>query len=401
MKEDGETEEDLPSGDEEAEEQEPQPEPLYDPLTEPWNDPASTSVVEYRMSEGRQEFAPRPGAALRYGERPSPRAEELSELRRRLREETVVIPKRGTRWPVVPIVLVGLALAAFAVLAGLVSGTSVGTIWDALTSPVGRWAVIGTAGVVFVLLLVAFIVEMRREPQAVGTSTSAGTGVLGEETVVVPRPRRIWAVTLRELTETLLLAGLIFLAVHVSMQNFKVEGASMEPSLDNGEYLIVNRLAYAEIDLSIFDWVPFFDAGDNPVHHLWASPARGDIIVFRSPSNVKRDFIKRIIGVPGDTVEIDPKTGAVSVNEQVIEEPYIRGTTNCSSACGPWVVPERSYFVMGDNRNNSSDSRQGWFVPEENIIGKALIMYWYDGSPELDLAPNHDVSFISEAAAEE
>jgi signal peptidase I len=64
-------------------------------------------------------------------------------------------------------------------------------------------------------------------------------------------------------------------------------------------------------------------------------------------------------------------------------------------------VPERSYFVMGDNRNNSSDSRQGWFAPEENIIGKALITYWYDGRPELDLAPNHEVSFINEAAAEE
>ena len=224
---------------------------------------------------------------------------------------------------------------------------------------------------------------------------------LREETVVVPKQRRVWVVTLRELTETLLLAGLIFLAVHVSMQNFKVEGASMEPSLDNGEYLIVNRLAYAEIDLGIFDWVPFFDAGEDPVRHLWGSPARGDIIVFRSPANVERDFIKRIIGEPGDVVEIDQDTGVVSVNEQAIDEPYIRGKTNCSSSCGPWVVPERSYFVMGDNRNNSSDSRQGWFVPEGNIIGKALITYWYDGSPELDLAPNHDVSFISEAAAEE
>ena len=306
MKEDGEIEEGLPSGEEEAEQE---PQPLYDPLTEPWNDPASTSVVEHRLSEGRGEFAPRPGAAPRYWERPFPDVEELSELRRRLREETVVVPKR----------------------------------------------------------------------------------------------RRVWAVTLRELTETLLLAGLIFLAVHVSMQNFKVEGASMEPSLDNGEYLIVNRLAYAEIDLGIFDWVPFFDAGDNPVHHLWSSPARGDIIVFRSPTSpgFERDFIKRIIGVPGDVVEIDRETGVVRVNEQMINEPYIRGKTNCSSSCGPWVVPERSYFVMGDNRNNSSDSRQGWFVPEGNIIGKALITYWYDGSPELDLAPNHEVSFISEAAAEE
>jgi len=309
MKEDGEIEEGPPSGEEEAEEQEPQPEPPYDPLTEPWNDPASTSVVEYRLSEGRQEFAPRPGAAPDYRERPYPGVEELSELRRRLREGTVVVPK----------------------------------------------------------------------------------------------PRRIWAVTVRELAETLLLAVLIFFAVHVSMQNFRVEGASMEPSLDNDEYLIVNRLAYAEIDLSIFDWVPFFDPGDNPVHHLWGSPARGDVIVFRSPTSpdFKRDFIKRIIGVPGDEVEIDRETSAVKVNGQVIDEPYVHGKTTCSSSCGPWVVPERSYFVMGDNRNNSSDSRQGWLVPEENIIGKTLITYWHDGSPDLDLAPNHEVSFISEAAAEE
>jgi len=304
MKEDGEIEEGLPSGEGEAEQE---PQPLYDPLTEPWNDPASTSVVEFRLSEGHREFAPRPGAAPRYWERPYPHAEELSELRRRLREETVVVPRR----------------------------------------------------------------------------------------------RRIWAVTLRELAETLLLAVLIFLAVHVSMQNFKVEGASMEPSLDNGEYLVVSRLAYAEIDLSIFDWVPFFDAGDNPVHHLWGSPARGDVIVFRSPTNVQRDFIKRIVGVPGDVVEIDQETGAVKVNGQAVDEPYVRGETSCSSSCGPWVVPERSYFVMGDNRRNSSDSRQGWVVPEENIIGKALITYWHDGSLDLDLAPNHEVSFMSEAAAEE
>lgn len=303
MKEDGETEEGLSSG-EEA--QESQPESVYDPLIEPWNDPASASIVEYRLSEERQEFAPRPGPALRPWERPYPHPEELSELRRRLREETVVVPKR----------------------------------------------------------------------------------------------RRIWMVSARELAETLLLAVLIFLAVHVSMQNFKVEGASMEPSLDNGEYLIVSRLAYAEIDLSIFNWLPFFDAGDNPVHHLWGSPGRGDVIVFRAPTNVNRDFIKRIIGVPGDVIEIDQEAAVVMVNGQAIDETYIRGETTCRSSCGPWIVPEGAYFVMGDNRANSTDSRQGWFVPEGNIIGKALITYWHDGGPELDLAPNHEVSFIGEAAAE-
>ncbi len=306
MNEAGEIEDELPSWEAEAEEQETQPEPPYDPLTEPWNDPVSTSVRGSRLSQPRGESAPPSGAAPGY---PGayPHVEELSERRRRLREQTVVVPRR----------------------------------------------------------------------------------------------RRVWSVTARELVETLLLAVLIFLAVRASMQNFRVEGASMQPSLDNGEYLIVNKLAYAEIDLSIFDWLPFYDSGDNPVHHLWDSPDRGDVIVFRSPTNVKRDFIKRIMGVPGDVVEIDRVEGVVTVNGEALDESYIDGKTTCSGSCGPGVVPERAYFVMGDNRQNSSDSRQGWFVPEENIIGKALITYWHDGNPDVDLAPNHKVSFSSEAAAEE
>ncbi len=307
MKEDGELEDEQPSGEEEAE-QEPRPDLPYDPLTEPWNDPASASIVEYRLSQWKEGAPLHPGAAPPYAGRPYPDVSDLTDLRRRLREETVVVPK-------------------------------------------------------------------RRE--------------------------RVWSVTFREVAETLLLAVLIFLAVRASMQNFRVEGASMEPSLDSGEFLIVNKLAYAEIDLDIFDWLPFFDAGDNPVHHLWDSPDRGDVVVFRSPTNVNRDFIKRIIGIPGDVVEIDREAQTVRLNGEIIDEPYIAGITTCTSTCGPWVVPERDYFVMGDNRQNSSDSRQGWFVPEENIIGKALITYWEDGSPKLDLAPNHDVSFISEAAAEE
>jgi signal peptidase I len=406
MNEEGETEEGLPSGEEEAEEQEPQPEPLYDPLTEPWNDPASTSVVEYRVSEAHHEFAPYVSAAPRYREQPYHGVDELTELRRRLREETAAAPRRGTRWLRSLTVLVGFALLASAVLATYLLASSGATIWDAFTGGGGLWVLGGIAVAMAALLVAAGIAEMVRERQTAAVPTPPGSDVLwGErvQAVAVPKGRPIWAVTLRELAETVLLAILIFFAVHVSMQNFKVEGTSMEPSLDNGEYLIVNKLAYAEIDLSIFDWVPFFDAGDNAVHHLWGSPARGDVIVFLSPTAAprERDFIKRIIGVPGDTVEIDRETGAVAVNGQVIDEPYIRGTTTCTLSCGPWVVPERSYFVMGDNRNNSSDSRQGWFVPEENIIGKTMITYWDNGGPDLDLAPNHDVSFASEAAAEE
>jgi signal peptidase I len=218
--------------------------------------------------------------------------------------------------------------------------------------------------------------------------------------------------------ETLLLALLIFLAVRTSLQNFRVEGASMMPSLENGEYLIVNKLSYAEIDLGLFNWLPFFDAGDNPVRHLWDSPGRGDVIVFQSPRDaergVERDFVKRIIGVPGDRISITPEGNQVLVNGQPIEEPYIQGSTRCNSNCGPWEVPPANtaesttvcgssacYFVMGDNRQNSSDSRQGWLVPEENIIGKALITYWGDGGPELNLAPNRSISLSDGAAAAE
>jgi len=225
-------------------------------------------------------------------------------------------------------------------------------------------------------------------------------GRLRTDTVVLPKvEKRRWAVTVREVAETLLLALLIFLAVRMTLQNFRVEGQSMLPGLDDGEYLIVNKLAYAELDMTMFDWLPFYDAGDDPVHHLWGAPGRGDVIVFRSPTNVERDFIKRIIGLPGDAVTIDSTTGLVLVNGQALEETYLQTPTSCSQQCGPWTVPEDSYFVLGDNRQNSSDSRQGWFVPEENIIGKALITYWNQDRPEFQLAPNHSVPVAGQAEA--
>jgi len=235
---------------------------------------------------------------------------------------------------------------------------------------------------------------------------------LHEGTITVPRPARRWTVTARELVETALLALLIFLAVRASFQNFRVEGASMQPSLQNGEYLIVNKLTYAGIDTSIFNFLPFYEAEDDSVRHLWDDPSRGDIIVFRAPTSISRDFIKRIIGLPGETVEID-ESGVVSVDGAVLTEPYISGATTCNLSCTR-VIPEANtpearadcgsnacYFVMGDNRQNSSDSRQGWLVPEENIIGKALLTYWNEGNLDVDLAPNHSVGISDDAAAEE
>ncbi len=160
------------------------------------------------------------------------------------------------------------------------------------------------------------------------------------------------------------------------VQVFKIPSGNMIPTLQPGDRILVEK-------------------------SLEYPPNRGDVIVFRAPTNLSRDFIKRIIGLPGDTIEIDRDTNTVMLNGEAIAETYIQGETTCSNTCGPWTVPEEAYFVMGDNRQNSSDSRQGWFVPEENIIGKALITYWRNGGPELDLAPNHKVSFTSEAAAEE
>ena len=233
---------------------------------------------------------------------------------------------------------------------------------------------------------------------------------LRDQTVTVPRSDRRWAVTARELVETLLLALLIFMAVRASFQNFRVEGASMQPSLENGEYLIVNKLAYASVDFGFLDWLPFVEE-DADSTNLWGNPDRGDVIVFHAPTNPNRDFIKRIIGVPGDTVTIEE--GDVRVNGDLLQEPYIQGITTCTGRCD-FVVPERDtrdslaecgsnacYFVMGDNRQNSSDSRIGWLVPQENIIGKSLITYWRDGSLAFDAAPNHSVDGMDEPAASE
>jgi signal peptidase I len=251
----------------------------------------------------------------------------------------------------------------------------------------------------------------RPATSAVGGATDLQRR-LQQETITLPRPERRWLVTFREVAETLLLAALIFLAVRGSFQNFKVEGHSMDPSLADGEYLIVNKLTYAQIDLSFLNFLPFFDAGDDPAHYLWGGPDRGDVIVFRAPTSPDRDFIKRIIGVPGDTVTIDQTSGQVSVNGSPLAETYILGTTTCSSTC-EWKVPEANtpesqaecgsndcYFVLGDNRQNSSDSRQNWLVPKENIVGKALITYWHEGSPEIHFAPNHSVGITDEASAE-
>jgi signal peptidase I len=186
----------------------------------------------------------------------------------------------------------------------------------------------------------------------------------------------------RELAETTILALVIFLLVRAVVQNFQVEGRSMEPTLESGWYLLVNKALYWEVDLDTVDkFLPFIDSGDDPTRYIFRGPRRGDVIVFRAPDSTpgapERDFIKRVVGLPGDTVEI--KDCTVFVNGEALEESYILAEpayTYPIDGSGPVTVPDGHYFVLGDNRNNSADSHTWGMLPKENIIGQAWVIYW-------------------------
>ncbi len=156
---------------------------------------------------------------------------------------------------------------------------------------------------------------------------------------------------IRETLQVILLALVIFFAIHFMIQNFRIDGTSMEPNLHNGEYVIVNKTAY---------W-------------FGHDPQRGDVIVFQAPDQPQNDRVKRVIGLPGDIVEVR-SDGTVYVNGQQLKEPYL--PTNHSGISGTWTVPEGDYFVMGDNRSVSYDSREGGPVPRNKIIGKAWLIIW-------------------------
>lgn len=189
----------------------------------------------------------------------------------------------------------------------------------------------------------------------------------------------------REIIETALLALLVFLAVRASLQNYLVEGYSMFPTLDHGQHVLVNKLGYAEINMDrLTDFVPFVDAEAGDVQEVFGGPGRGDIIVFESSAGSGNDLIKRVIGLPGERVSI--VQGQVYINGRLLQEPYITEAWNDTRP--DIVVPQRHYYVLGDNRNSSQDSRSGrvGLVPRERIVGKALLRYWPLDS--FGLAPN-------------
>jgi signal peptidase I len=156
-----------------------------------------------------------------------------------------------------------------------------------------------------------------------------------------------------DVLETLALSIVLFLAINGISARIRVDGYSMEPTLHTGEFIIVNRVAYR---------LGSIETGDVE---------RGDIIVFEYPRNPTQEYIKRVIGLPGDEVSV--RDGKVYVNGQMLDEPYIKAPPAYQ---GSWTVPQDSVFVFGDNRNNSSDSHNWGEVPLENVIGKAIFVYW-------------------------
>ena len=181
-------------------------------------------------------------------------------------------------------------------------------------------------------------------------------------------------VLVRESFETIILALLVFMVLHLSIQNYKVEGPSMEPTLNQNEYLIVNKLVYLRFDpAEVIDALPFYEGGaDEAARYVFHPPVRGEVVVFRSPRDQDRDFVKRVIGLPGETVEI--VNGTVYVNGLELVEPYLDRKDNTTMA--PVEVEQGTVFVLGDNRGASNDSRSWGPVPTENLIGRAWMRFW-------------------------
>lgn len=158
-------------------------------------------------------------------------------------------------------------------------------------------------------------------------------------------------IIIRDIIISAVIALVLYFGFEFTLQQFVVQQMSMIPTLEEGQRIFVNKTAY-----------------------IFRSPERGDIIVFkRSPESANEiPLIKRVIGLPGEVIEIE--SGIVYVDGYPLEEPYIRSQPRY--ALRKLTIPEENYFVLGDNRNYSKDSHEGWTVPEGNIIGKAWISIW-------------------------
>src|SRR6266851_7566136 len=171
----------------------------------------------------------------------------------------------------------------------------------------------------------------------------------------------------REVIETIVLTILMFLVIRLAVQNFNIEGMSMEPTLHDKELILVDKWSY-----------------------LFHAPTRCDVIVFVAPPEPSQDYIKRIVALPGDTITIRDTTVIVDgakLNETYVD-PKRQGNLYAYKTISNILVPPDDYFVLGDNRIGSSDSRNWGFVPRGNIIGRAALVYWPLGQDNNGLLPN-------------
>ena len=165
-----------------------------------------------------------------------------------------------------------------------------------------------------------------------------------------PQPSVGWML-LRELVETIVLSLIIFLLIRQVVQNYRIESHSMQPNFYEGEFILVNKLAYRV-----------------------GTPERGDVLVFHNPNNEEEDYIKRIIGLPGDTLEI--RDSVVYINGESLMEEYPHNEIPRAVTYGPIVIEPDHLFVMGDNRPQSQDSRVFGPLSEDLIVGKAWVRVW-------------------------
>jgi signal peptidase I len=157
-----------------------------------------------------------------------------------------------------------------------------------------------------------------------------------------------WKRFLVDIFETLVLAVVLFIGINAISARVRVDGFSMRPTLEDGEFVLVSKMSYK-----------------------FSSYERGDIIVFHFPLNPDEELIKRVIGLPGDQVRVEGSQ--LYLNGQLLSEDYIAEAPLYS---GEWTVTEGYLFVLGDNRNNSNDSKDWGLLPQENVVGKAILIYW-------------------------
>lgn len=194
-----------------------------------------------------------------------------------------------------------------------------------------------------------------------------------------PRVRSRTKSAIREYLEALLLAVVLTIVVRgLVLQAFRIPTSSMEETLQIGDFLFVNKMVYgSEIDIGV--------AGHQLVYHRFPAirePKPGDVIVFRYPDDPSRDFIKRCVATGGQTVELRDKV--LYVDGQAQEEPYVvhkdprvlPREVNARDNFGPYVVPQGQLFMMGDNRDNSHDSRFWGGLPRTLVKGQAMVVYW-------------------------